>query len=77
MHQIPCAHQIPRVVLALVVVMALPSLAIGDADFRYGLGSMANTRMEVLADGKYAHFFATVGIDTCTQGNHASVAFMV
>ena len=52
-------------------------LAIGDAGFSYGLGSLANTRMEVLADGKYTRFAAKVGINKSTQGIHASAEFMV
>ena len=51
------------------------SLTVAGEGFRYGLGVLANSRLEVKADAQYHRFAARVGIDDSTRGRHASVRF--
>jgi hypothetical protein len=51
------------------------SLTINGESFRYGLGVLANSRLEVRANGQFHRFVARVGVDDSTRGRHATVRF--
>ena len=53
------------------------SLRIAGTAYRSGLGVLANSRLEVKADGAFARFVARVGIDDSTRGKRAAVRFEV
>jgi alpha-galactosidase len=51
------------------------TLRIAGRAFRYGIGALANSRLEVKADGQFTRFIAEVGIDDSTRGKAAAVRF--
>lgn len=53
------------------------ALSIADRPFRYGLGVMANSRIEVLALGQHDRFAASVGVDNATRNRISKVEFLV
>lgn len=53
------------------------SLAIAGTSFRFGLGTLANARLEVKTDRQFQHFSAQVGVDDSTRGKQAGVRFEV
>lgn len=52
-------------------------LAIGTHGFATGIGILANSRMEVRANGEFKHFTAEVGVDNATRNRAANVQFFV
>ena len=53
------------------------SLRIANTSYRYGIGALANSRLEVKADRQFTRFSADVGIDDSTRGKAAPVRFEV
>jgi alpha-galactosidase len=53
------------------------TLEIAGTPFRSGLGVLANSRLEIKADGQFLQFSALVGIDDSTRGRSAPVRFEV
>lgn len=53
------------------------SLRMQNTTYRSGLGSLANSRMEVKANGEFKTFSARVGIDDSSPGKATSVQFEV
>ena len=53
------------------------ALAVGTRGFDYGIGILANSRMEVKTEGKFAKFHALVGVDNATRDRLAPVQFFV
>jgi hypothetical protein len=51
------------------------SLRIAGTSYRYGIGAIANSRLEVRANHAFTHFTALVGIDDSTRGKVAGVRF--
>ncbi|MBU6206842.1 MAG: NPCBM/NEW2 domain-containing protein, partial [Alphaproteobacteria bacterium] len=52
-------------------------LSVAGEGFRYGLGVLANSRLEVKADGKFRHFTARVGVDDSTRSRNSAVRFEI
>ncbi len=50
-------------------------LAIAGSPYRYGLGALANSRLQVKADGGFSQFAAKVGVDDSSRGKTAAVRF--
>lgn len=53
------------------------TLEIAGTTFRSGIGALANSRLEIKADGQFTRFTALVGIDDSTRGKSAPVRFEV
>ena len=53
------------------------TLRIANVSYRYGIGALGNSRLQVEADGAFARFTALVGIDDTTHGRQAPVRFEV
>ena len=53
------------------------TLGIAGVSFRTGIGTLANSRLEIRADGEFARFTALVGIDDSSRGKSAPVRFEV
>jgi hypothetical protein len=53
------------------------SLRIAGTNYRYGLGALGNSRLQIKADAKFARFSAQVGIDDTTRGRKAPVIFEI
>ena len=53
------------------------TLEIAGTPFRSGLGALANSRLEIKADGQFTRFAAQIGIDDSTRGKAAKVRFEV
>lgn len=53
------------------------TLEIAGTAFRTGIGALANSRLEVRADGQFTRFTALVGIDDSTRGKSAPVRFEI
>ncbi len=53
------------------------TLEIAGTPFRSGIGVLANSRLEVKADGAFGRFSAKVGVDDSTRGKSAAVRFEV
>lgn len=53
------------------------SLRIANTRYRYGLGTLANARLEVKADKEFETFSAMVGVDDSARGKTAAVRFEV
>lgn len=52
-------------------------LAIGGHDFDYGIGILANSRIEIKSDRKFSTFRAEAGVDNATRDRASSVRFLV
>lgn len=53
------------------------TLEIAGAPFRSGIGALANSRLEIKANGQFTRFTAQVGIDDSTRGKSAPVRFEI
>lgn len=53
------------------------TLEIAGTAYRSGIGALANSRLEIRADGQFKQFTAAVGIDDSTRGKAAPVRFEV
>lgn len=53
------------------------NLSIAGKTYRSGLGVLANSRLEVKAEGPFQRFSALVGVDDSTRGKKAGVRFEV
>ncbi len=53
------------------------ALAIGTTGYDYGIGILANSRLEVKAAGQFARFQAQVGVDNATRDRAAHAQFFV
>lgn len=53
------------------------TLEIAGVAYRSGIGALANSRLEIRADGQFSRFTAMVGIDSSTRGKTAPVRFEV
>jgi hypothetical protein len=53
------------------------TLEIAGTPYRSGIGALANSRLEIKADGQFTRFTALVGIDDSTRGKSAPVRFEV
>ncbi len=53
------------------------TLRIANVSYRYGIGALANSRLQVQAEGGFTRFSAQVGIDDTTRGRAAPVRFEV
>jgi hypothetical protein len=53
------------------------ALSVGAESFRTGIGILANSRIEVRADGRYTTLNARVGVDNATRNRHSKVIFRV
>ena len=53
------------------------TLRIANVGYRTGIGALANSRLEVKADGEFKRFTAKVGYDDSTRGKRAAVRFEV
>lgn len=52
-------------------------LAIGARSFNYGVGILADSRLEVKTAGKFNKFSAEVGVDNATRDRKSSVQFLI
>jgi alpha-galactosidase len=53
------------------------TLRLRNQSYRSGIGALANSRLEVQANGNFKRFTATVGIDDSSRGKTATVTFEV
>jgi hypothetical protein len=53
------------------------SLRIANTSYRYGIGILANSRLEIQAEREFKRFLAHVGIDDSSRGKTATVRFEV
>jgi alpha-galactosidase len=53
------------------------NMRIANISYRYGIGAIANSRLEVKADGAFSRFTAQVGVDDSTRGKKAAVRFEI
>src|SRR5690606_20284363 len=52
-------------------------LSVGTTEFPYGIGVLANSRLEVKAEGGFSRFVTQAGVDNATRNRNDRVVFEI